>query len=158
MMERRRFLKTAGAGFAALGSAGLGLAQEYFPVPVDTTLWKGINRVKNPQNETELEKLHVPVITAPAKVKAGENFTVNVAVGKTLHPMGPQHWIEYLQVSIGNEPAGTVTYRSHGYLKPQNTFTVTLDPALKGKNVSLVATLKCNLHGVWQHYVNVEVV
>ena len=158
-MERRDFFKAAAVGVAAVAyGKGMAFAQEYFPVPVDEKFWKGINRVKNTENETGLEKKHVPVITAPGKVKAGEIFEVGVVIGKVLHPMGPTHWIEYLQLSIGNEPAGTVIFRSHGYLKPEARFSVVLDENLKGKKVSLVATLKCNLHGIWQHYVNVEVV
>ena len=157
-MKRRDLLKVAAAGAGSVvWAGGLGFAQEYFPVPVDENLWKGINRLKNPQKETALEKLHVPVITAPEKVKAGEIFAVGVVVGKELHPMGPTHWIEYLQLSIGNEPAGTLAFRSHGYLKPETRFAVVLDDRLKGKRLSVIATLKCNLHGIWQHYVNLEV-
>ncbi len=157
-MERRNFLKAAavGAGTVVLGIEK-SFAQEHFPVQVDEKLWQGINRVQNPENETALEKLHVPVITAPEKVKAGEVFNVKVSIGKNLHVMTPTHWIEYLQLSIGNEPAGTVTYRSHGYMKPENTFSILLGDEMKGKTLSLVATIKCNLHGIWQHYANVEV-
>jgi superoxide reductase len=158
-MERRNFLRAVAVGAGSVVSAGgLSLGQEYFPVQVDESLWKGINRLKDPENETVLEKLHVPVITAPAKVKAGELFNVGVTVGQMLHPMGPTHWIEYAQLSIGNEPAGTVVFRSHGYLKSEAGLVVVLGDNLKGKKVSLVATVKCNLHGIWQHYANVEVV
>ncbi len=99
----------------------------------------------------------MPVITAPQKVKAGEVFNVKVIVGKELHPMGPTHWIEYLQLSIGNEPAGTIMYRSHGYMKPENTFSVVIGDDMKGKNLSLVATIECNRHGIWQNYYNITV-
>ena len=136
---------------------GGGAAQEYFPSAVNEDLWKGINRVKDPEHETVLEKKHSPVITAPPKVKAGEVFEVGVAIGKQLHPMEPKHWIEYIQFSIGNEPAGTVYFRSHGYLKPTANFSVVLGEELKGKKISLVVLTKCNLHGLWQNYVNVEV-
>jgi len=157
-MERRHFIKAAAVGGTAVMIAeGLSLGQDHFPVQVDQDLWKGINRLKNPENETVLEKLHVPVITAPEEVKTGEIFEVDVVIGKELHPMGPKHWIEYLQLSIGNEPAGTITYRSHGYLKPVTRFAVFLDESLQGKPVSLVVTLKCNLHGLWQHYKDVKV-
>jgi superoxide reductase len=157
-MERRNFLKATAIGAGSLFLvAGQSLAQEHFPVPVDENLWKGINRLEHPENETTLEKLHVPVITAPQKVKAGEVFEIKISTGKELHPMGPTHWIEYLQLSIGNEPAGTIMYRSHGYMKAQNTFSVVLGDDMKGKTVSLVATIKCNLHGIWQHYADVEV-
>ena len=157
-MERRNFLRAVAVGAGSIAGVGrLVFAEEHFPVNVDEKLWKGINRLENPQNETILEKLHVPVITAPEKVKAGESFDVGVVVGRQLHPMGPTHWIEYLQLSVGNEPAGTLTLLSHGYLKPETKFSVVLGDDLKGKTVSLVATLKCNLHGIWQHYVDVEV-
>jgi superoxide reductase len=157
-MKRRDLLKAVAVGAGSVvGMNRRVFAEEYFPVHVDQSLWQGINRVKNPDQETVLEKLHVPVITAPEKVQAGEMFIVDVVIGKDLHPMGPSHWIEYVRLSIGNEPAGTLVFRSHGYLKPESRFAVVLDERLKGKRVSLVATVECNLHGIWQHYHNLEV-
>ena len=73
-MERRTFLRTVAAGAGSLSLlSGLAFAKEHFPVEVDESLWQGINRVKDINNETVLEKLHVPVITAPEMVKA-RNF------------------------------------------------------------------------------------
>jgi superoxide reductase len=158
-MDRRDFMMTAIWGTAACMLAGrTALAKEYFPVQVDETLWQGINRVKNPMEENELEKLHSPVIKAADKVKVGEVFPVEVAIGKIPHPMGPTHWIEHLQLNIGNEPAGNVIFRSHGYVKANAYFNVLLGDDLKGKTVSLIVQIKCNLHGVWQNYANVQVV
>ena len=93
-MNRRTFLQSAVAG-TTLGIASAAAAVErYFPLKVDQSLFLGINRVKDPAKKTPLEKKHAPVITAPATVKAGEPFTVEVAVGEQLHDMGPAHWIE----------------------------------------------------------------
>ena len=158
-MERRDIIKAAvwGGVAAALGG-GRAFAETYYPVPVEASLWQGINRIKNPAEETALEKLHSPVITAPDKVKADSVFTVQVAIGRIPHPMGPNHWIEHLQLSIGNEPAGDVFFRSHGYAKANATFDTVLGKNLEGKAVSLIVQIKCNLHGIWQSYVNVEVV
>ena len=158
-MRRREMLKaTLASGLAVAWGGGTALAEEYFPVKVDEKLFQGINRAKDLNNETHLEQLHVPVITAPEKVKAGEPFDVEIVVGKKIHPMQPDHWIEHLQLNIGNEPAGTVTFRSKGYAQPAARFTVKLDDSLKGKKISLLVFDRCNLHGLWQHYVNVEVV
>lgn len=100
-MERRNFLKASALGAGSLFLvAGQGLTQEHFPVPVDKKLWKVVNRLENPENETALEQKHVPVITAPEKIKTGEVFEVKISIGKELHPMGPAHWIEYFQLSI----------------------------------------------------------
>jgi superoxide reductase len=158
-MDRRNFFRTAiwSGALMVLGKSGA-LAKEYYPVQVDESLWQGINRVKNPAAETGLEKLHSPVLKAPERVKAGEIFPVEVTIGKTAHPMGPMHWIEHLQLNIGNEPAGNVIFRSHGYLTAKVKFNILPAKELKGKTVSLVAEIKCNLHGIWQNYTNIEIV
>jgi superoxide reductase len=157
-MKRRDLLKALVAGGASVAFAGgSAFARQYFPVKVDETLFQGINRIKDPADLTGLEKKHAAVISAPAKVRAGEPFDVEVVIGKVIHPMVPAHWIEYLQFNIGNEPAGTVNFRSHGYLKPEAKFTVVLDDRVRGKTVSLVVQEKCSLHGIWENYTNVEI-
>jgi superoxide reductase len=151
-MNRRAFLQTAVVGSITAGLAGPAMAVvRYFPTKVDQSLFEGINRVKNPAGKTPLEKGHAPVINAPAAVKSDEPFTVEVAVGETLHPMGPSHWIEYIELSIGNEPAGRIDLQPRGYLKPKVIFSVMLprEAAPEGK-VTLVARQHCNLHGLWE--------
>ena len=158
-MKRRDMLKYLVAGGTAIAfSGGTALAMQYPQGMGDDGLFEGINRLKDPAKKTGLEMKHVPVISAPAKVKAGEPFDVDVVVGETVHPMGPSHWIEYLQLNIVNEPAGTVTFRSKGFLKAKARFNVVLDDNYKGKTIPLVIQLRCNLHGTWEGYVNVEVV
>ncbi len=158
-MDRRAFLQTAVIGTITAGVASkVAAAERFFPTKVDQTLFEGINRVKNPAAKTTLEKSHAPVINAPARVKAGEPFTVEVSVGETLHTMGPAHWIEYVELNIGNEPAGRAELQSKGYLKPRVTFTVVLPKvsAPEGK-VTLVARQHCNLHGLWEGSLDIEV-
>lgn len=157
-MERRDVLKAALFGGAAVVfGKGIAVAKEYFPIPVNEELFQNINRVKDQAHMTGLEKKHSPVIKAPDKAKAGEAFDVDVVIGEIVHPMGPTHWIEYLQMNIGNEPGGRVAFRSRGYLKPKARFSVLLGEHLKGKKVSLVMQIKCNLHGIWENHCNVEV-
>ena len=159
-MDRRTFLKAATIGSIATGiSASVASAERYFPVKVDPALFGEINRVKDQARKTALEKSHAPVISAPASVKAGETFAVEVSVGENLHPMGPSHWIEYIELAIGNEPAGRIDMQPKGYLKPKVTFTVILpkDAAPSGK-VTLVAFQRCNLHGLWESSIDISVV
>ncbi len=158
-MDRRDFLKSAAAGTLSMTIAAKAFgADVFYPTGVDKTLFQTFNRVKDPANKTPLEKSHAPFISAPAKVKAGEPFVVEVSVGENLHVMGPTHWIEYIELSIGNEPAGMVTLQSKGYLKPRAAFTVVLakDAAPTGK-VTLVARQRCNLHGLWESGMDVDV-
>lgn len=158
-MDRRDFLKSAAIGAVSMGIASEAFgADRFYPVPVDTTLFKNINRAKDPEHKTGLEKKHVPVIKAPSTVKAGEPFIVEVIVGEVLHPMGYNHWIEFIALNIGNEPAGRVDFQPKGYLKPKVTFTVVLtkDDAPSGK-ITLVAHQRCNLHGYWEGSMDLKV-
>lgn len=159
-MDRRTFLQRVVAGSFLVGFAGTAAAAgRYFPTKVDEALFEGINRVKDPAHKTPLEKSHGPVLSAPSTVKAGEPFTVEVAVGESLHSMGPAHWIEYVELNIGNEPAGRTELQPKGYLKPKVTFTVVLtrEAAPAGK-VSLVARQHCNLHGLWEGSLDITVI
>jgi len=158
-MDRRTFIKTAFVG-AAVGSmtAQLAAAEQYFPAKVDQALFNGVNRSKNPAAKTAQEKGHAPVITVPASVKAGEPFIVDVSVGENLHPMGPAHWIEYIELRIGNEPAGRVDFQPRGFLKPKSVFTVVIpkEAAVNGK-LTLIARQQCNLHGLWESSFDIAV-
>ncbi len=157
-MDRRSFLKNAMIVSVAAGVADTATAAErYFPTKVDQSLFAGINRVKDPGQKTPLEKSHAPVITAPATVKAGEPFTVEVSVGEVLHPMGPAHWIEYIALGIGNEPAGRIDFQSKGYLKPKAIFTVVLSSDTASGKVTLLALQRCNLHGLWEGSLDITV-
>lgn len=159
-MDRRTFLattliSTVAAGISSVASA----ADRYFPVKVDDSLFSSINRTKVPGKKTPLEMLHAPAISAPASVKAGELFTVEVSVGEKIHTMGPAHWIEYIELAIGNEPVGRAEFQPRGFAKPKVSFIVALpkDVAPDGK-VSLVATQRCSLHGLWESTLDIAVV
>jgi superoxide reductase len=149
---------TAVAGAVTAGIARTATATSYFPTMVDQSLFTGINRVKDPAKKTGLEKSHAPVLTAPATVKAGEPFSVEVSVGEHLHDMGPAHWIEYVELSLGNEPAGRADFQPKGYLKPKVVFTVVVpkEAAPAGK-LTLVARQRCNLHGLWEGTLDIAV-
>jgi len=159
-MDRRTFIKTALVGtVAGTLTAQIAAAERYFPAKVDKLLFEGVNRVKDPAAKSPLEKGHAPVITLPKSVKAGEPFTVEVSVGENLHPMGPAHWIEYIELRIGNEPAGRVDFQARGFLKPKALFTVVIpkEAAPDGK-LTLIAQQHCNLHGLWESAADITVV
>jgi superoxide reductase len=157
-MKRRDLLKGAALGALAIaGGREIVFAKEYFPAKVDASLFKGINKPEHPENKSQLAKLHVPIIKAPETVKTGQIFAVDVTIGEILHPMGPAHWIEHVQVNIGNEPAGSLMFQSQGYMKPEGRFNLILSDSLKGKEISLVVQNKCNRHGIWQSHFNVKV-
>ena len=62
----------------------------------------GVNTAADIENATDLEKKHIPVISAPHKVKKAEKFEVTVEVGKLLeHPNEPDHHIEFIELYAG---------------------------------------------------------
>ena len=85
-------------------------------------------------------------------------FPVEVSVGEKLHGMSAAHWIQGIELYIGNDPAGKVELQPKGYLSPKVQFHVTLasDVAPGGK-VTLVAAQHCNLHGYWESRLDIQV-
>ncbi len=158
-MNRRAFLKSAAFASMVGATVQARAAENYFPTKVDQTLFETINRVKDPANKTPLEKSHAPVISAPQTVKSGEPFPVEVSVGEVLHPMSQAHWIEFISLEIGNEPAGKIDLQPNGYLRPKATFTVvvTKESTPNGK-LTLVAHQRCNLHGYWEGTAEITVI
>lgn len=114
----------------------------------ETSLFCQVNKPKDPNNLTDLEKKHTPVISAPDHLKAGESFEVTVEVGKLLaHPNEPGHFIEWIDL-----------YANWVFLARISLTAVTTQPTLKIpvtlphglKSMTLRAFERCNLHGVWE--------
>lgn len=145
-IERREFLVRSalmtGAVFTCGGTVYGADLKGYGRV--DPALYRGINRIQDEGKKTPMELKHAPVIEAPEKVKAGEPFEIRLSVGETLHVMSPEHYIEYVEVYFGNEPAGRVEF-SPTFGVPKATLTLTLD-----RPVTIVARQYCNLHGLWE--------
>lgn len=147
-LKRRQFLMSSAAatgvllsGTAVLGKSHMAGFNPYHEV--DKSLFEGINRLSG-EKDTALEKKHVPLIAAPEKIKAGEDFEVTVTMGEIIHPMSQAHYIQYVELLAGNEPVGRMTF-SPTFSVPKATFTLRLD-----KSVTLVAREYCNLHGLWE--------
>lgn len=85
------------------------------------------------ENTTDAaQEKHVPVIE---KLDSG----IKVKVGSTTHPMEENHYIEWIQILVGDK-----SYRK--FLKPGDLPEATFD--VDAQNVS--AREYCNLHGLWR--------
>jgi len=112
----------------------------------------GVNMVKDIENMTDLEKKHLPIITAPQSVKKGECFEVQVEVGKIMaHPNAPGHHIEFIEL-----------YADHTYLARMDITAVMVCSVMKvclsldHIHSELRAFAHCNLHGTWENRVKLE--
>ena len=97
----------------------------------------------DPENLTEAEKKHLPMITVLKKCGLIPGCTdVHVKVGETLHPMLPEHYIVHIDFYIDNE------FISRVILTPDKP-----NPAaalhLKANSGKLAVIELCNVHGAW---------
>ncbi|RMF91034.1 MAG: superoxide reductase [Methanobacteriota archaeon] len=117
-------------------------------------LFCGLNRPADPQNLSEMEKKHIPVIDCPEVVKAGEPFKVTVRVGEVPHVMEEGHHIQWIDLYSGSNFLAKVL------LTPAFTraeATVTLVKAGKHRRSTLRALERCNLHGLWEGTKEIEI-
>ena len=112
----------------------------------EEALFTGVNHAGDPAKMSDLEKKHVPVITAPDAVQAGQPFDVTVEVGKHLaHPNTHDHYINVLHLYAGDlflARLDLIPERSN----PEMTVNVQLDQDLG----PLRAFEFCNIHGTWE--------
>jgi len=117
-------------------------------------LLAGVNRPLDPDNLTDLEKKHLPIITAPDRVTAGEWFDVTVEVGKLLpHPNEQGHFIRFIDLYAGDR------YLARLSLAAGTTWPVLKARVRLSKNLGPLRALDvCNLHGAWEGAKTIEVV
>lgn len=114
----------------------------------------GVNIVPKDEQADDLEKKHLPIISAPKRVKKGEKFEVTVEVGKLLaHPNEPGHFIQFIELYAGDTYLARMDFTAKTTYPVMKT-TVCLDHG-HGK---LRAFERCNLHGTWENEVDIEVV
>jgi superoxide reductase len=112
-----------------------------------------VNAVADVRQASDLEKKHLPVITAPKRVEKGEHFEVVVEVGKLLaHPNEPGHFIQFIELYAGDSYLARMDFTAKTTC-PIMKVCVCLDHA-HGK---LRAFERCNLHGTWENEIDIEV-
>ena len=105
---------------------------------------------------------HVPVITAPDSVMAGERVAIDLEVGKEIaHPNTVEHhivWIKLYFVAEGSAlptEVGRIEFTTHGEAATANEGFVhaesagTINASFK-KSGKLIAVSYCNIHGLWE--------
>jgi superoxide reductase len=116
-------------------------------------LFCGVNRAADPKKLTDLEKKHLPVISAPDRVGQGECFEVVIEVGKLLaHPNERGHYVHFVELYADETYLGRVDFTPVTTC-PVAKFCVQLDHL----HHELRAFEFCNLHGVWEGTKVVEV-
>jgi superoxide reductase len=109
------------------------------------------------------QEKHVPVIECPDAVKAGEDFNIQVAVGREIaHPNTTEHHIRWIDLYFQPDGAkfpfqvGHFEFTAHGEsIEGPNQGPVhaasRLTASLKVTKPGILTALAlCNIHGLWQ--------
>jgi superoxide reductase len=141
-VSRRTFL--AGVTAVAATAASGRLFSEAFAAE-DFGLFQTVNRAGQPGVDQATQDKHVPVFTLPAGYANGDAIDVRVSVGKIVHVMTPDHWIESLRVfSDVGQPLAQAIFANDG-VAPVVSFRIKAE-----KGTVLIAQSTCNLHGIWE--------
>ena len=107
-----------------------------------------LNKPTDWKNLTGMAKKHVPIIEAPDKVEANEQFIVKVKIGgidEVEHPNTLSHWINWVAIYAGERLISKVEFGAELTDKYVVSLNVTLN-----ESTTLRAQEFCNLHGVWE--------
>lgn len=140
---RRDFLAMVG-GIVVPVIWGLGLS--------DLAHAKAFNFIVDPNNPTEMERLHMAKISLPPVVEDGAQAPIQVAMD---HPMDEDHYIKSIQIIGFNDPVQT---KGKFYFSPANgeAFMGT-QIRLNGGESTVWVVAECNQHGKWAASKNTKV-
>ncbi len=132
---RRDFLRYVMVGGVAV-PAGFGL--------IGQSHASAFNFVRDPENPTELEKMHMAKLTLPPVVEDGSAAPVQVELD---HPMDDDHYITSIQIVSFNDPVQT---KGTFYLSPANGEAfLSTQVRLNGGESEVWVITECNQHGRW---------
>lgn len=106
---------------------------------------------------------HVPIITAPEKVKAGEAFELKVGVGEAIgHPNTLEHHIAWIKVFFAAEGAKFPVELANFQFAAHGESDIFADPFASAKvklpqSGTLYAVSYCNIHGLWENALDITV-
>lgn len=136
-VSRRRFLSYASVG---------GIAVPVFATTVmpNVALASAFQVPANPENLTDLEKMHLPKVTLPPVVEDGSQAPIVVEMD---HPMEPDHYIKSIQIMNFSDP---VVIKGKFYFTPVNgEVYLGTQIRLAGGESKVWVVAECNQHGKW---------
>ena len=135
--DRREFLRYAMvSGVAVPLTIGPGL--------LATAQANAFNFAADPNNLTEMERLHLPNIIMEPVVEDGADASIVIEID---HPMDEDHYIRHIQIIGFNDPVQT---KGNFYFSPLNgeAFIAT-QIRLNGGESTVWVVAECNQHGRW---------
>jgi superoxide reductase len=144
MSDRREFIRTVIAGGTVTALAGVGaiqiLAQDSAPASQPSEFLHALD----PENMSEGEQKHVPLIDLPDGLNSDGHTTVRVRVGEVPHVMEDTHWIMWVELHCDGEMLAHIDL---DWRVPEATLAI---PTRLQGGETLIARESCNIHGDWE--------
>jgi superoxide reductase len=105
---------------------------------------------KDPAHLTTLEALHWPKLTIRKSPVVGKPFELTVQIGQQVHPMLPDHHIEWVEVWAKRKQLERVEFGEPVWMQPIATLTLVAQA-----HTTLLVRTKCNIHGLWENSIKV---
>ena len=143
--SKREFLRYAMVGGVAVPlTSGIAL--------LNTAHANTFNFVADPDNLTELERMHLPKVTLPPVVEDGSQAPIQV---ECAHPMDDDHYIKSIQIVNFTDPVQT---KGKFYFTPANGQAfIGTQIRLNGGESTVWVIAECNQHGRWAVSKNTKV-
>ena len=101
-----------------------------------------------------LGEKHAPIVTVHGDCKKGAKVKVKVDVGGGVHPNENAHFIQWIELRCNGLYIGRVEF-APVIMDPVAKFTMNLPGG--DDSIELSAVSRCNLHGLWESKLEVEV-
>ncbi len=135
--DRREFLRYAMVG-------GIAVPLSIGPGLLATAQANAFNFAADPDNLTEMERIHLPKITMPPVVEDGSQASIQIELD---HPMDEDHYITNIQIIGFNDPVQT---KGNFYFSPLNGEAfIGTQIRLNGGESTVWVVAECNQHGRW---------
>ena len=136
-ITRRQFLR-----YASIGGIAVPMYATTFMTEVaDAAVFQF---PANPDDLTDLEKIHIPKVTLPPVVEDGSQAPIVVEMD---HPMEPDHYIKNIQIMNFTDP---VVIKGKFYFTPVNgEVYLGTQIRLAGGEAKVWVIAECNQHGKW---------
>jgi predicted secreted protein len=110
------------------------------------------NFAQDPENLTDMERIHLPKITLPPVVEDGSQAPIQIEMD---HPMDEDHYIKNIQIIGFNDPVQT---KGNFYFSPLNGQAfMSTQIRLNGGESTVWVVAECSQHGRWASSRNTKV-
>jgi desulfoferrodoxin-like iron-binding protein len=100
-----------------------------------------VHSIEDMANATDFELKHTPNIQVKEEAN-GQLVKVSIGLNGIAHPQTEEHFIEWIRLFVGSEPAGEVKFG------PVDTPVAEFH--IQRNDQEVIAQDCCNLHGIWE--------